>query len=179
MNTYISLFRGINIGGHHLIPMKGLVGLLEGLGCTKVMTYIQSGNVVFQSGEGNRDTLVREISDSIAENFGFRPVVLLLTAADLQDAIAHNPYDTHEGKALHLFFMATPPQAPDLERLDSLKTASEAFTLIGRIFYLYTPDGVGRSKLAARVEHCLGVPATARNWNTLGKIVAMLDELEQ
>jgi uncharacterized protein (DUF1697 family) len=174
MNTYIALFRGINIGGHHLLPMGELVTLLEKIGLQNIKTYIQSGNVVFQTAKGHRSRLSRVISQKVQENFGFAPKVLLLNEKQLLDAIKHNPFDTLNGKALHFFFMDSVPQAPDQERLAAIKTSTEEFKLDGSVFYLFTPEGVGRSKLAASVEKCLGIPTTARNWNTITKLLAMV-----
>ncbi|HEX9803501.1 MAG TPA: DUF1697 domain-containing protein [Gammaproteobacteria bacterium] len=176
MKTYIALFRGINIGGHHALPMKGLVQLLEELGCRDIRTYIQSGNVVFQTRKTKRARLARGIGIQVMNTYGFEPTVLLLEEAELREAIDNNPFPSDEGKALHLFFLDSPPEAPDLARLDAIKSGSEQFRLIKSIFYLFTPEGVGRSKLAANVEKCLGVPATGRNWNTVCKLLAMVEQ---
>jgi uncharacterized protein (DUF1697 family) len=100
--------------------------------------------------------------------------VILLKPTALQDAIDNNPFVTSDGSALHLFFMASPPGVPDLERLLAIKSRTEAFQLDNNIFYLFTPDGVTRSRLAAKVEKCLGVPSTVRNWNTVSKLITMV-----
>jgi len=176
MNTYIALFRGINVGGKHILPMKDLVQLLEKLGCEQVKTYIQSGNVVFQHKEQQANTLGTEISSQILEGHGFEPNVLLLEAADLQEAVENNPFNTENGKDLHFYFLASHPENPDFEKLTAVQLPSEAFTLRHKVFYLYAPDGIGRSKLAAKVERCMGVPATARNWNTVRKLVSMVGQ---
>ena len=176
METYVALFRGINVGGKHRLPMQNLVKVLEEAGCRRVRTYIQSGNVVFQARKQDRQTLARQISQEISAAKGFAPMVLLLTEDTLREAVANNPYPTEEGKALHFFFLDTPAVTPDLERLTDLKARSEAFTLKRSTFYLHAPDGIGRSKLAAKVEQCLGVPVTARNWNTVRKLLEMAAE---
>lgn len=176
MNTYIALLRGINVGGRNILPMKDLVGILEGMGCEKINTYIQSGNVVFQSKEKQSSKIAGEISSKILESHGFEPKVLLLEIAELQDAIKNNPFETEDGKALHFFFLDSHPKDPDLERLMAVKLKSEEFSLNKNIFYLYTPDGIGRSKLAAKVEQCMGVPVTARNLNTVSKLTAMVKQ---
>jgi uncharacterized protein (DUF1697 family) len=176
MNTYIALFRGINVGGKNILPMKDLVATLEGMGCKKVQTYIQSGNVVFQSKNKQTNKIAREIGSNIMESHGFEPKVLLLEKAELQDAIENNPFDTDDGKALHFFFLDSSTKDPGLEKLMAVKSTSEEFKLHKSIFYLYAPDGVGRSKLAAKVEHSLGVPVTARNWNTVSKLLSMIQQ---
>lgn len=175
MNTYIALLRGINIGGNHILPMKELVAILETLGFENIQTYIQSGNVVFRSGKkiGAKDAA--EISGAIFRKKGFEPKVLLLSAKQLQDAIKHNPFPTDDGKALHFLFLESKPGQPNMERLETLKGKSEAFKLDKKVFYLYAPEGVGRSKLAVAVEKSLGVPVTGRNWNTVSKLAAMVE----
>lgn len=177
MKTYIALLRGINVGGRNILPMKDLVKILEDLGCTQVKTYIQSGNVVFNTENNNRDSLAEKISMSIEEQFKFKPKVLLLEAVKLEAAIKNNPFPTEDGKALHFSFLESIPESPDLDALTSLKTDSEEFKLHEHIFYLYAPDGIGRSKLAAKVEQKLGVELTARNWNTVSKLSEMLNQI--
>jgi len=175
MNTYIALFRGINVGGKNILPMKDLVKMLEGLGCDKVQTYIQSGNVVFRNKKKQANEIEREISLKILESYGFEPKVLLLEISELQDAVENNPFTTEDGKALHFYFLNAYPNNPDLDRLLAVKSGSEAFKLHKKVFYLYAPDGIGRSKLAAKVEQCMGIPATARNWNTVRKLISMVE----
>ena len=176
MNTYIALFRGINVGGKNILPMKDLVGILEGIGCEKVKTYIQSGNAVFQAKENQIKKIAEKLCSRILESHGFKPKVLLLGVTELEDAIKNNPFKTIEGKSLHFFFLESTPIKPNLDKLANVKSNSEEFKLDKNIFYLYAPDGVGRSKLAAKVEQALGVPVTARNWNTVSKLFAMVKQ---
>ena len=180
MNTYIALLRGINVGGHNRLPMRDLVSLLEALGLHNVQTYIQSGNVVFQSERADVAVLAQQITESIGERHGFMPRVLLLNAEAVRAAAAANPFPqaVDEPKTLHLYFLAEPPEDPDLELLNQLKTETEQFKLDNRVFYLFAPDGIGRSKLAKRVERALGVAATARNWRTVSKIMALVESEE-
>lgn len=175
MKTYIALFRGINVGGKNILPMKELVIILEDLGCQNIKTYIQSGNVVFESNDDDTSRLSNTISDEIRKRRGFAPNVLLLSFEELEKAIANNPFPEAENdpKALHFGFLASAPEQPDLKTLESLRGENERFQLIDNIFYLYAPDGVGRSKLAANTERLLGVPMTDRNWRTVGKILEL------
>ncbi len=170
MTTHIALFRGINVGGNNVLPMKALVKLLEQMGLAAVQTYIQSGNVVFQSDENDLPTLAASISSQVQRQFGFAPKVLLLSAQQLLQAIDNKPFPDSEGKALHFYFLDRPADHPDRERLEQLKSDSEQYQLTGQVLYLYAPEGIGRSKLAAAVEQCLGVAVTARNWNTVAKL---------
>lgn len=175
MNTYIALLRGINVGGKNSLPMKELVAILEDLGGQAVRTYIQSGNVVFQSAEKDPAQLSRQLAAAIKQGWGFEPCVLILEVADINKALAENPFPEAEADpgSLHLGFLASTPKSPDLEKLTTLKKASERFQLRGKVFYLHAPEGVGRSKLAANSEKLLGVPMTDRNWRTLGKLREM------
>ena len=179
MKTYIALLRGINVGGRNSLPMKALTALLEDLGCMNIKTYIQSGNVVFHSPKESAAQSPKAISTEIKKRHNFEPRVLILEVKDLQRAIAMNPFPDAESdpKSLHVSFLDTPPPDPDLNKLESLKTASEQFQLIGRVFYLHAPDGVGRSKLAANAEKFIGVSMTGRNWRTVAKIAEMVKEL--
>jgi uncharacterized protein (DUF1697 family) len=175
MKTYIALFRGINVGGHNLLPMQELVGVLEGLGLHNIKTYIQSGNVVFQSEKIDSSGLSDKISVAINKRHGFTPQVFLLELDELENAIASNPFPEAESepKTLHLYFLASVPKSPDLKMLEGIKRESERFKLKGKVFYLHAPDGIGRSKLAVQAEKSLGIAVTARNWRTVCKVLAM------
>ena len=175
MRTYIALFRGINVGGKNKLPMKDLVVALESVGCRDVATYIQSGNAVFRSEWQDASRLADSIGAAIRERHGFEPRVLLLESNEMEKAMRSNPYPMAESepKTLHLYFLATPPETPDLAALEKIKGDRERFALGDGVFYLHAPDGIGRSKLAANVERLLGVPATARNWRTVGKIMEL------
>ena len=181
MQTYIALFRGINVGGNNILPMRNLVELLEALGLRFVKTYIQSGNAVFQSETSNAAELEQQISTTIGQHFGFSPQVLLLTITAFQDVIAANPFPSgeNEPKSLHLYFLDSAPENPDLEMLKNLKANDEQFELLGNVFYLYASAGIGRSKLANKVEKALGVRATARNWRSVSKIHVLATETAQ
>ena len=175
MNTYIALLRGINVGGKNLLPMSALVALLADLGGQGIRTYIQSGNAVFRSAEKDPAQLSRQLAAAIKQGWGFEPWVLILGLADLKKAMAENPFPEAEAdpSSLHLGFLASPPESPDLEKLTTLKKESERFQLRDKVFYLHAPEGVGRSRLAASSEKLLGVPMTDRNWRTVGKIREM------
>ncbi len=175
MHTYIALLRGINVGGRNSLPMAELVETLQQLGYHAVRTYIQSGNAVFRSATPLDASHAEAIAEALAQAKGFRPEVLLLSRTQLAAALAAAPFPSEEGKALHLFFLVTPVAHADLARLDALKAASERYALDGQTFYLYAPDGIGRSKLASGLERTLGVATTARNWNTLQRIAALAE----
>jgi uncharacterized protein (DUF1697 family) len=176
MSTYIALLRGI--GGNYTLPMKGLVEILEGMGLSDVRTYIQTGNAVFRSEELGPSELSEGISAEIENRYGFAPRVIVLTPEELGAAVESNPYPEAESepRTLHLTFLASTPEDPDLAALERLRKDNERFTLEGRTFYFHAPDGVGRSKLFARIERSLGVPGTARNWRTVSRLAGMVNQ---
>ena len=178
MNTIVALLRGINVGGNNKLPMRELVAVLEGLGLENIQTYIQSGNVVFQTNRVDLAELAAEMGTAVAQSHGFTPKVMLLEEHQLENAMATNPFPQGESdpKSVHFYFLEAVPAASDLAALEALKTEREQFQLIDDVFYLYTPDGIGRSKLAAKVEKALGINTTARNWRTVSKIMAMVTD---
>lgn len=175
MKTYIALFRGINVGGNNVLPMKELVALLQNIGSQNVKTYIQSGNAVFQSEEEDASLLSNRISAAIKKNHGFEPRVILLELEEMEKAVGSNPFPEAESepKSLHLHFLTSAPKDPDYATLERIKSDRERFALKDGVFYLHAPDGIGRSKLAVNTEKLLGVSMTGRNWRTVRKIMEM------
>src|SRR5262245_22685190 len=131
--------------------MKALKTLMERNGCRDVRTYIQSGNVVFRSALSDPKTLERRLTKAVEKSHGFAPHVLALARGDLEKAAAGNPFPEAAAnpKSVHVFFLAESPKRPDKAGLDRVRIPSERFALKGRFFYLHTPDGFGKSKLAA------------------------------
>lgn len=173
--TWIALFRGINVGGRNSLPMAALRELLASLGCEGVRSYIQSGNVVLTA-RGERSELVAAIRDAVHAEFGFRPELVLLEAGEFEGIEQRNPFPdaVAEPRQLHTWFLESVPADPDLDRLASLAAAGERFELCEREFFLHAPGGIGRSKLAAKVESCLGVAGTARNWRTVTRVLELV-----
>ena len=181
MKTYIALFRSLNVGWKNTLPMKTLIAILEEVGFRNVKTYIQSGNAVFDTSANEPAQLLKNIGSEIKQRRGFEPYVLLLGLEVIEKAIANNPFPEagKDPQALHLGFLASDPKDPDLKTLESLRKDSERFQLIDNVFYLYAPEGVGRSRLAANAERFLGVTMTDRNWRTVCKIMEMAKELNE
>ncbi|HHD81723.1 MAG TPA: DUF1697 domain-containing protein [Campylobacterales bacterium] len=170
MNKYILLFRGINVGGKNKLPMKALKHLLEENGYKNVQTYIQSGNVVLQS---ETRPNVEHLSSEVEQQFGFLPKIMMLDRAEFDFAFNNNPYPLQEGKTVHFYFCEESPLL-NMEKIERYKATSERYQVIEKVFYLHAPDGIGRSKLVAKIEACLGVSATGRNLNTVNKLFEML-----
>jgi len=136
MKTYIALFRGINVGGNYILPMQELVAQLDNIGLQNVRTYIQSGNVVFQSEEENASLLSNKIRATIKKSHGFEPQVVLLELEEMEKAVGSNPFPEAESepKTLHLLFLASVPKNPDYDALESIKTDRERFVLKSSVF---------------------------------------------
>ena len=168
--------RGINVGGKHVLPMAALRRELENLGLQEVRTYIQSGNIVFQSPLRSARKLAASIADSVEQHHGFRVPLILLTQRQLKMAIDQNPYPvaSEDAKTLHYFFLQSPPISFDRDKLASMAQPTERFELVGQVFYLHAPAGMARSKLAAAVERTLGVAVTARNARTVQRVAEMV-----
>jgi len=181
MQTYVTLLRGVNVGGNNLLPMQAFRELLATLGAKSVNTYLQSGSAVFQHAASNRDLLTRRLERSLKEQLGLVVPVFLLTRTELDQAIATNPFPqaNDNPKSLHVFFLAEAPTAPELSGLESTRMKAEAYSLCGKFFYLYTPEGFGKSKLATRVDQLLGVKTTARNWRSVCEIAKIAHTLGQ
>lgn len=182
MAVIISLLRGVNVGGHHSIKMDALRALYESLGLYDVQTYVQSGNVLFRATGQNLTRLARQIEEAIEKRFGFRPNVILRTPADLRKVIAGNPFakrcDIDPSKLL-VTFLAQDPGPEGRQCILNLKADPEELRLSGRELYIYFPDGMGRSKLPwTKIEKTLKTPGTARNWNTVRKLLEIAETLE-
>ncbi len=173
MKTYIVLFRGINVGGRNLVPMKELVAALDESDYQNIKTYIQSGNLVLQS-----QLKPKDIISIVLGRFGFEPVVFILEESDFSAAVINNPYRSPNGKDIHFYFCKDKPKT-DTVKLEKYKSESEEYFIGDKVFYLFAPDGIGRSKLAANIESCLGVAATGRNLNTINKLQQMAQNVDQ
>jgi uncharacterized protein (DUF1697 family) len=175
MPTFIALLRSVNAGGLNTLTSKDFVAALETLELANIKTYIQTGNAVFQSTANDAKQLPTKIQAALEEYHGFAPVVVILSLAELEKAIASNPFPEADAnpKSLHLIFLVSKPKTPDLEALEKVKAESEGFKLVEKIFYFYAPEGVGRSRAFAKAEKCLGVSGTARNWRTVNKLLEL------
>lgn len=180
MTAWIALLRGINVGGHNRLPMKGLSEIFEAAGCQQVRTYIQSGNVVFNARANSVGQFGDAIGRAIEKQYGFRPSIQLLRAKALRTAIASNPYPkaTSEPKSLHLCFLEASPQKTHISDAEKLLSETESFKVIGSRLYLHAPDGIARSKFAKGIDRALHTNATARNWRTITELAKLVSTIE-
>jgi uncharacterized protein (DUF1697 family) len=184
MPTHVALLRGINVGGRNKVAMAALREVVQGLGHTEVATYIQSGNVVFTSEQGDTARLADALEAAIGERLGVRPKVVVLTRGELAQVVADNPFpDEPNPRHVHAVFRNGPFGPEELaaveaaqERVRAQGSRDEA-RVAGTTLYLHTPDGFGRSDLAAELTRVQGArpgaAGTARNWATVQKLLAM------
>jgi len=206
MATHVALLRGINVGGRNKVPMAGLREVVASLGHTGVTTYIQSGNVLFSTGEEDTAKLASALEAAISEAFGLWSSVVVLSREELARILDTNPYrDEPNPKLVHVVFLNAELPADVLDRIKAAESASAAkgsrdvVTATGPALYLHTPDGFGTSELGQAVFRIIGTPgksgkpgaggtggvvppgkhgiaATARNLATSTKLLSLCEE---
>jgi len=174
--VYVALLRGINLGARNKLPMKDLVPMLEGAGCSDVQTYIQSGNAVFCATEAKASRVPSLVAKAIADRLGFKAPLLLRTARELQAVARGNPFlkAGADPEALYVVFLEDQPPPAKVAALDPSRSVPDEFRVRGREIYLHCPSGFGRTKLSnAYFETKLGAISTVRNWRTVLKLAEM------
>ena len=179
MPVVISLLRSVNVAGHNKIKMDVLCELYASLNLRNPKTYVQSGNVVFQTEARDLVLLARRIERAIQSAFGHPIAVILRSASELRDVIARNPFAAREGiepSKLLVTFLAAEPTAAARAKLLAMPATPEELHVDGRELYTYFPNGMARPKLNwPAVERTLAVPGTGRNWNTVTKLLAIAE----
>lgn len=173
-SRYVALVRGINVGGRNKLPMNDLRLALADLGHTDVETYLQSGNALFTAPSTDTTSLGEQIERQLVSRLGLDVKVLVRTPGDLADVVAHNlfPEATAEPTKLHVAFLSGLNDPGQLAELDPSSFEPDQFGAWEQAIYLWYPNGSGRSKLTGAVlERRLGLTATARNWNTVVKLL--------
>jgi len=186
-NGYVALLRGINVGSGPRIGMVDLRELVSGLGWSNVQTYLQSGNVVFAAGTADSAALAAQLETAVAGRFPVRPQVVVLTRDELAAVSAGNPFPDEAAaapKTVHALVLAV-PAGPAVEARAAAaqqravgRASGDRAVVAGRAVYLNTPDGIGRSELAAALSRpgALGdVVGTARNWSTVRALLHLCD----
>src|SRR6266571_1470483 len=181
MPAYIAMLRGINVGGRKTIKMEHLRALCSSLGFRNVETYVQSGNIVFQTSIENPAALSKRIGETILHSFGFDAPVIVRTSKEMRNVIANNPFLKEKGidsSKLHFTFLSETAQKGSVKKLESLATSQDRFHLAAREIYLHCPSGYGRTKLSNNaIEKALLVKATTRNWKTTNTLFEMVSKL--
>lgn len=170
MKIYISILRGINVGGQKIIKMKELKQLYEYLNFSEVHTYLQSGNVIFYSPEENVNELENAIRFEIKKNFNFDVPVIVLDVDIFQNIVLNNPFTNDSAKhisSLYVTFLSTATLSSNTAAITSKIQNNEEIAFAERAVYLYLPNGYAKTKLNNNLlENQLGVTATTRNWKT-------------
>lgn len=187
MPTHIALLRGINLGGHNKVAMPELRALASALGYRDVSTYIQSGNLLFSTGQADSAALAAELRQAIATELGVQAGVIVLSRDELARVVAANPYTGEPNpKYVHVIFLPGEPEPGHAGHLAATqqkaaaKGSRDEVALAGRAVYLHTPDGYGRSELARLLGQAGGplsvrAAGTARNWSTVTKLLELCD----
>jgi uncharacterized protein (DUF1697 family) len=173
MPRYVALLRSVNIGGHGRIAMNDLRASFASLGYDDVLTYIQTGNVLFSTSSRNEKTTVDDIEGQLAEDFGDSPAVLLRTVPELQRVGSSSPYAKAGANPArhHVTFLATAPSKAVVKSLDLPPSGQDELVVDGREVYVHTPNGYAETKYTGTfLERRLGVVSTTRNWNTVTKL---------
>lgn len=181
MTTQIAFLRGINVGAHKRIAMADLRELLAELGYADARTLLQSGNIVL-SAEDSPEKLARKLEAEISGRFGVQTSVIVRTREQLEAVVACDPLgeSVDRPKLYQVSFLSAEPEADRLKEIAAVDVAPERFVHVGREIYAWHPDGIHSSPLARLLtDKRLGVSATARNWNTVTKLLEMADELER
>lgn len=183
MSAYIALLRGINVGGHNAVAMPKLRDLFSDLGFAGAKTLLQSGNVVFQGNGQTSDALEQLLETQTARRLGVSADYLIRTAAEWTKIIAANPFPK-EAKAdpshLLVMFLKTAATPSSVKELQASIKGPEIIRARGKHLYIVYPAGIGRSKLTGSlIEKKLACRGTARNWNTVLKLLALANEAHE
>ena len=177
---YISILRGINVSGQKKISMSDLVSLYESLGFENIMTYIQSGNAIFESKQKSKPSLMKSIEGAIENKYGFKVPVQIYTALELSNIIAEIPYNdinlVENSNKVLVTFLSSKPTKSDIEKLQKYIIEPERLIINNTSVYLYCPNGYGRTKLSNTfIEQKLGISSTTRNWKTVCKLHELME----
>jgi uncharacterized protein (DUF1697 family) len=181
MNTFIALLRAINVGGHRKIRMDDLSEMFTSLGYENIKTYIQSGNVIFSSPERDVKKLAESVETEIETGFGHDVPVMIRTQKQFEKLINRNPFEGRDKDPFRLyvtFFKETPPDTKQNE-LKNLSSDTEIFDFVeGELFSLINKK-TGKKEMFSNnfVEKVCGTPGTSRNWNSVNKILDLMNEI--
>jgi uncharacterized protein (DUF1697 family) len=180
MPIYISMLRGINVGGHKRIKMDKLRASFEALGFHQVKTYIQSGNVVFKGGKLSTLKLSRRIEERILSDFGFPVSVISRSSDEMARTIECNPFLKEreiDREKLHVMFLSDTPTPAALKKLADLTAAPDQCRSSDREIYFFLPNGVSQSILMkSPVDRILAVATTTRSWKTVNSLHQMCQD---
>jgi uncharacterized protein (DUF1697 family) len=178
VTVFVVLFRGV--GGATQLPTKPLREALANAGFGNVATYINSGNAILSSDRGVKETTA-EIAAICRKEFGFEKDIMLVSRADWGKLIRQNPFPEAVDKptTLHAFVLDGAPQRQAVDALTARAASHEHVVVKGKVLYFHAPQGFGTSKLPPIIDRTLGVVSTARNWNTVMKLMELAGRVEE
>lgn len=176
MKRYVAFLRGINVSGQKLIKMELLKAMFEAMGFKNVVTYIQSGNVVFDVKATDTDNLRSKIEKHLLKELGYDVVTIVRSVEDIGTIIGQNPFPVMplgDTRKLHITMLAADADMEKEPLLKAVLLEDEEMHIIGNTLYMIT-HSYGNSKLSNTfIEKKLGLSATTRNWATMNKVVGM------
>ena len=179
MKTYIAMLRGINVGGKHKIKMEALEKIFNDFGYNNVQSYIQSGNVFFDSDEINKKKLENNLKNKIFYLFGYDVPVIIKDAFGLKKIIRNNPFLKNkeiDPAHFHVTFLSAIPTIELVQRIPKRTINNEECEIIKDIIYSYCPNGYGVAKMNNMYfESKLKIIATTRNWKTCNELLKIVD----
>ena len=176
MPMYVAMLRGVNVGVHNRMKMPALVALVTDLGHTGVVTYIQSGNVVFKHRSKSTSALELGIEQGIARDLGLEVAVLVRTREELAAVVRDSPFlrAGADVSKLHVTFLKEKPDPVRVREIEAFDGGADELQVVGRDVYLHCPGGYGNTKLSGTfVEKCLKAVTTTRNWNSVTKLLEL------
>ncbi|MRK00057.1 DUF1697 domain-containing protein [Aeromicrobium sp. S22] len=170
MSTRIVLLRAVNVGGAQL-PMADLRAIATDLGARDVSTYIASGNLLADVPD-EPETFDRALERAVEERFGFFREVISRTPAQVAAALEAHPFEVLEPKFSYVSFLAGEPTAEAISKAETYETGDDRWQVIGTEMHIRYADGAGRPQMKANsIGRALRVPGTARNLNTVRKLL--------
>jgi len=179
MTAVVAMLRGVNVGGRNPVKMEALRNLCTTLHLANPRTHIQSGNLIFGASPAHLSTLAARLEGAIAETLHVKSRVILRSVSDLQGVVARNPFSARQDVApdkLVVTFLHEKPPPESRDRIAGLQGGPDEFVLHGRELYAFFPQGISGSQVSpAKIDRALQTVGTARNWNTVLKLLGLAE----
>ncbi|MBK6504687.1 MAG: DUF1697 domain-containing protein [Ignavibacteria bacterium] len=178
MNRYVALLRGINVSGKNIMSMKALKELFVDVGMKNVTTYIQSGNVVFETESADNSDISKKLETAISKVFGYEVPVIIRSKRELREIIVKNPFASEDEKMLYITFLKENPDKEVLAELQGKNINNDEIRIIDKNAYLLIRNGYGNTKLSnAFIEKKMRADSTTRNIKTVKKLIELADDV--
>ncbi len=172
---YAAFLRAVNVSGHNRLKMDALKKALADNGYAEPATYLQSGNIVFESGKARNESLAAAIERLLRDNFKLDVTIFVKSKGDMASIISNNPFldPAHDESFLHVTFYGGSPGDIDRNAVEKLRTGGEEYAIKQDHIYIYCPNGYGRTKLNNTTWEKWGT-CTTRNWNTIKAVHSLM-----